>query len=295
MTDKLAQVLIQGDLSQLSSEEKTNYYLAVCESLKLNPYTKPFAYLAFEGGEQLYARKDATDQLRKVHKVSITGLVVERQGDAYIVTASARTADGRTDVATGVVTIKNLFGNPLANAMMRAETKAKRRVTLSICGLGLTDESELDTMVGVRTLDPELPEPAEAHVPTREQDPEDELVEVEVTKPANVMVTSQDDRLWQRWMHVRTEALRYGVVPPNVGLPCSRTLLIDAGLVLSQATEAKKKLLSSDDSERTAWEINRTLMAEAYAKGLKLKELPGSAPLLVIQARNEEIKQLLEP
>ena len=34
-------------------------------------------------------------------------------------------------------------GDPIANAFMKAETKAKRRGTLSICGLGMLDESEI--------------------------------------------------------------------------------------------------------------------------------------------------------
>ncbi len=37
--------------------------------------------------------------------------------------------------------------------MMRAITKAKRRATLSICGLGLLDESELDGIPEARPLD----------------------------------------------------------------------------------------------------------------------------------------------
>ena len=42
----------------------------------------------------------------------------------------------------GVVSITGLKGENLANAMMKAETKAKRRATLSICGLGWMDEVE---------------------------------------------------------------------------------------------------------------------------------------------------------
>jgi hypothetical protein len=46
-----------------------------------------------------------------------------------------------------VVPIKGLAGPLLANAMMKAVTKSKRRVTLSICGLGgYLDETELDTL-----------------------------------------------------------------------------------------------------------------------------------------------------
>jgi hypothetical protein len=40
----------------------------------------------------------------------------------------------------------NLKGDALANALMKSETKAKRRVTLSIAGLGWLDETELETI-----------------------------------------------------------------------------------------------------------------------------------------------------
>ena len=40
--------------------------------------------------------------------------------------------------------MKNLTGVDLANAIMKTETKAKRRATLSICGMGLLDELEVE-------------------------------------------------------------------------------------------------------------------------------------------------------
>jgi hypothetical protein len=43
----------------------------------------------------------------------------------------------------GVKAIATLKGEARANAMMTAETKGKRRVTLSICGLGVLDETEV--------------------------------------------------------------------------------------------------------------------------------------------------------
>ena len=61
-----------------------------------------------------------------------------------MVTAQAVDKTGRQDESTGMVDISNLKGQNLANAFMKAETKAKRRVTLSICGLGMLDESEIE-------------------------------------------------------------------------------------------------------------------------------------------------------
>jgi hypothetical protein len=108
--------------------------------------TQPFQYINLSGKLTLYARKDATDQLRQIHSVSLTIASREQVGDVYVVTARATTASGRVDESIGAVSIGSLKGDALANALMKAETKAKRRVTLSICGLGLLDETELETI-----------------------------------------------------------------------------------------------------------------------------------------------------
>lgn len=139
-------VLIGGDLSKLTAEQRTSYYNAVCHSLGLNPLTQPFAYINLNGKLRLYALKDATEQLRKIHGVSITDVSTSRLEDVFIVTAKAQDKTGRTDAATGAVAIGNLKGEALANALMKAETKAKRRATLSICGLGMLDETEAETI-----------------------------------------------------------------------------------------------------------------------------------------------------
>ena len=135
-----------GDLSRLSEEERLNYYQAVCESLGLNPLTRPFEYLRLGGRLVLYATRAATDQLRQIHGVSIQILKQERVGDLYIVHVRARSRDGREDEDLGVVSLAGLDREDLVNAIMKAITKAKRRVTLSICGLGWLDESEIETI-----------------------------------------------------------------------------------------------------------------------------------------------------
>lgn len=144
----LENVLMVGDLSQLSPQERVNYYRSVCESVGLNPLTRPFDYLQLSGKLTLYAKRDATDQLRKIHKVSIQITARETVNDAYVVTARATDATGRTDESIGAVSIRGMSGDPLCNAMMKAETKAKRRVTLSLCGMGWLDETEIETIPG---------------------------------------------------------------------------------------------------------------------------------------------------
>lgn len=142
----IERVIIGGDLSVLTPEQRLAYYLKVCESLGLNPATRPFEYLRLSGRLVLYARRDATDQLRKLHGVSIEITGRERIDDVYVVTARAISKDGRYDTAIGAVSVSGLKGEALANALMKAETKAKRRVTLSICGLGMLDETEAESI-----------------------------------------------------------------------------------------------------------------------------------------------------
>lgn len=138
--------LIKGDLSKLTVEERLSYYNRVCASVGLNPLTQPFAYILLNGKLTLYAKKDATDQLRSIHQVSVTIVSREVVEGVYVVTANAAYPNGRKDESIGAVPIQNLKGDAMANAIMKAETKAKRRVTLSICGLGFLDETELETI-----------------------------------------------------------------------------------------------------------------------------------------------------
>ena len=157
-------VIAAGDLKDLTPDQRNRYYLAVCESLRVNPLTRPFEYIVLNGKLVLYARRDATDQLRARDHVSVAITSRERMEDVYVVTAKATMPDGRSDESIGAAAIGNLKGESLANALMKAETKAKRRATLSLVGLGWLDETEVETVPGARVVVEEatpvaLPEP----------------------------------------------------------------------------------------------------------------------------------------
>lgn len=159
----LESVVVDGNLAQLSEAQRLAYYRAVCDSVGLNPLTKPFDYITLSGRLTLYARKDATDQLRRLHHVSLRIVARDWNSDAslYLVVAQASTDDGRSDESIGAVSTAKLSGEALANAIMKAETKAKRRVTLAICGLGMLDETEVETIRDAEiTQGPPLPPPS---------------------------------------------------------------------------------------------------------------------------------------
>jgi hypothetical protein len=157
--DIIERVIAAGDLAKLSPQERTHYYGEVCRSLGLNPLTKPFDYLNLSGKLVLYATRGATDQLRKIHHVSTSIVSRETVGDVYVVTAKATDRSGRSDESIGAVSIGSLKGDALCNALMKAETKAKRRATLAIVGLSFLDETEVETIPGARYGDGALDAP----------------------------------------------------------------------------------------------------------------------------------------
>jgi hypothetical protein len=153
LSAEIERVLVTGDLSKLTPEQRVTYYGAVCQSAGLNPLTRPFEYIVLNNKLTLYARRDCTDQLRKLHGVSVEIKAREMLEDCYLVTAGGTERGGRHDESIGAVSVKGLSGEARANAMMKAETKAKRRVTLSLCGLGMLDEMEVESIPGAVVKD----------------------------------------------------------------------------------------------------------------------------------------------
>jgi hypothetical protein len=177
-------VLLKGDLASLTPDERVAYYNTVCQTIGVEPMTKPFAYITLNGALTLYALKACTDQLRKKHGISIA--IVSREIEEHILTVhvKATNAENRADEDLGTVYMcypaqhkvrGNLVphpkaGKPLeaedrANAILKAVTKAKRRVTLSICGLGMLDETEVEDIPAAAKR--EVSTPAECEVVDR--------------------------------------------------------------------------------------------------------------------------------
>ena len=77
----MEQVLIGGDLAQLTEAQRLAYYRTVCQSLGLNPLSKPFEYLWLNGKLRLYALRDCADQLRRLHGISI--YIMNRESRAH--------------------------------------------------------------------------------------------------------------------------------------------------------------------------------------------------------------------
>lgn len=164
MNDAILTALSTGDLSALSQSQRNQYYQETCVSLGLNPLTRPFGYLVLNGKLQLYSLKGCADQLRSIHKISLEILSMGVEQDLFMVHIRGKDPTGRVDEDVGFALIKGKSGDDLGNAKLRAITKAKRRTTLSICGLGMLDETEVASIPGAITypadqLPERLPDP----------------------------------------------------------------------------------------------------------------------------------------
>lgn len=168
--------LIDADLGSLTAAQRVAFYQQVCQSLGLNSLTKPFEYLRLNGKTILYATKSCTEQLRSIRKVSVELVDKTLVEGVYAVTARATLPDGRKDEAIGAVSLEGLKGENRANALMKSETKAKRRVTLSICGLAYLDESETESVPGAQRVEHD---PATGEILER-QSPPSKIVTTEV-------------------------------------------------------------------------------------------------------------------
>lgn len=176
-------VTLIDDLSHLTQEQRWAYYQKVSEAYGLDPLTRPFSFIRFEdsGKLKLYALRSATDQLRKIHNISVSIVRQENfNGMVYMMTARAKDSDGRIDEAVGSVPLCDNYGNPLSprqlsNAIMSCQTKAIRRATLSICGVSMLDETEVLDIPNTSTT------PPNQIIPTQESATTADLTEMDTT------------------------------------------------------------------------------------------------------------------
>ena len=149
----IANIVTNGDLSQLDNTQRVQYYNFRCQQAGLDPSAKPFDLLRLNGKLVLYANATCTQQLCAVHKLTTTVVAREKMDDAYVVVVRVSAPDGRATENMGAVPIAGLKGEAFANALMKAQTKAIRRTVLAHCGLGMLDETEVVTIPGAERVD----------------------------------------------------------------------------------------------------------------------------------------------
>ncbi len=162
----LGEVLVNGNIAGLTPRHRLDYYKMRCEVAGLDPRAQPFQFVQLNGKLVLYPTKSATDQIAAKRGIQMAVVSHVNENDLRVTTVKATMPDGRSTEEIGAVSIKGLMGEALANAYMKAITKAKRRAILSLCGMGGdVDEGDVrpvrfDPATGVIEVAPEPP-PAE--------------------------------------------------------------------------------------------------------------------------------------
>lgn len=136
-----------GSIRHLTNPEKRELLAKICNSLGLNQYTMPFRiYRDTKGDEFVYATKECCAQLKHIMGINITSITHVIEHGLIIATASGINKQNRMSTDMGCVFIGDLVGDNLANAIMWAVTKAKRRLTLDLAGLGVLADVETKDM-----------------------------------------------------------------------------------------------------------------------------------------------------
>lgn len=162
MAQAIDSFVTRGDWSALTPKARALAYVNVCTGLGLNPASMPLSFLRLNGKDVLYVGRGATDQLAARHKLNreiVDGpKIVDINGTKIaLAVCKATLPGGRFETATATLPIQDP-----PNLFMKLETKAKRRATLSVLGLGIMDESEVDNIPAkdrgepLTVVDPEL-------------------------------------------------------------------------------------------------------------------------------------------
>ncbi len=261
-------LVLRGDISGLGPRDRALYYTRMCNSLGLNTMSHPFAFLRLNGKEVMYATKGATDQLAAIHKLNreiIDGPKVIDLAGTKLVYAVARVThpNGRTETATATVPLVD----PV-NVLMKCETKAKRRATLSILGFGMLDETELETIpdavkepgggIDLATLSPStLPTPrvsldglgieTPAATPA-ETHPRDSMVQTILARIAEIELPGESVAVWMKY---RSDL----VAMPMVDREGVWRALCDRTAAVGKMKDARvwlKKAIAVEDERRKA-------------------------------------------
>lgn len=158
----VSSIILNNDLSVLSKEQRVQYVGYRCQKAGLDVAGSPFNLIPNKEGKLfLYANKEAAAQLNQLRSLSPVVSKEEFLMDNTIYKVTYKvTENGRATEdcgAVGLVKIKKMNGQPdeirklspdeVADAIMKAHTKAKRRAILTHCGIGTNDLDDTPAIV----------------------------------------------------------------------------------------------------------------------------------------------------
>jgi hypothetical protein len=136
------------DLESLNEEQRQDYIKAVCKHMGVPDNLNLVALTRMDDGEGpsrlvAYAKRGATENVRDNLGIDVVSLTSQLLVGSIVFTATGKNAKGRQEISTGAKYIEGLTGTRLDDAIMTAQTRATRRMTLQFVGAGVLDESEV--------------------------------------------------------------------------------------------------------------------------------------------------------
>lgn len=137
------------DLEDMNENQRQDYVKAVCQHLGVPDNLNLVRLTYYDEGDGprrlvCYAKRGATEIVRDRLGINVIGLDSKEVGGSIVFTATGKNNTGRQEMSTGSKYIKDLVGRPLDDAIMTAQTRAVRRMTLQFTGTGILDESEVN-------------------------------------------------------------------------------------------------------------------------------------------------------
>jgi hypothetical protein len=191
------------DLESLTEPQRYDYVRGVCEHMGVPPELNlvMLTYLDENDGPRrlvAYAKRGATEIIRNNRGINVTDLTSKEIQGSVVYTATGKDSTGRQEMSTGAKYVVGLVGKELDDAIMTAQTRACRRMTLQFVGAGVLDESEVNPAHRVElketNLLPPVPQPivAPANEPGKDVTTTVTKAAVELANVMSQAFTGQD-------------------------------------------------------------------------------------------------------
>src|SRR3974390_2503620 len=212
----IARFVTDGDLKGLSQEQRVSYYNYRCQQAGLDPAAKPFDLLSLNGKLVLYANATCTQQLCANRKLTVEIVRKGRVEELYVVCARVTDKEGRSTDNMGAVPLGGKKADDLANALMKATTKAIRRPALAHCGVGMLDETEPAPIAGAKPVpldvNPETLSFKVSPYPDEMASVDPEIAQEFANGIKRAIENNEPDKIWDIHNELRTEVALYAKV-----------------------------------------------------------------------------------
>jgi hypothetical protein len=200
----IADFLITGNLASFSKEKQIELMVNICKEVGVSPILRPLQLINFQGKSIWYLSASGAEAIAAKLGIIIETLEEKELTDKCVamIRVKGTLPNGRTDTATAYLSIGSanlkgevttLKGEAYANAMMKLESKARRRLIVRLAGLKdeyVPEESEIETKEMVVDALPEKNEKLEKLkkvkvIETNKPTIETSVDDVKITYPAN--------------------------------------------------------------------------------------------------------------